>query len=321
MAKVTKILGTTAKAAAIAAGAYLAAGAVVYEGALGRWGYINSKPEESLNEPGNMHKYLTLEEFRKSDDWYMANRPEDTRLINGKGETLHADIIPATEESHKWCVALHGYSSQPRCIARQARPFHEKGYNVLMPYMRGHRKSEQKHCTMGYFDRYDAIAWINYIVSMDPDAVIVIIGESMGAATTMLVTGEELPDNVKCAIADCGYTNCYEQCAGQISNLLHLPEFPFMPAANTYSKLFYGWDMKKCSPVDAVANSKTPTLFIHGEKDDFVPYRMMNVVYDACAAEKDLLSVPDAEHAESVDVHPELYWPKVWEFVDKYVKD
>ena len=320
MAKMKKVLKGTCIAAAATAGAYLTTGAVIYAGALSRWGYINSKPEEILNEDYNMKKYLNNEYFRKADDWFVASDPTETKLINVKGETLHAEVIRQPEESHLWAVVVHGYSSRPRCMAKQALGFFEDGYNVLFPYMRGHRKSEQKFCSMGYYEKGDVIAWIDYIVSIDPASQIVIIGESMGAATTMLVTGEELPENVKCAIEDCGFTNCQDQFACQIGNVLHLPEFPFLNAANTVSKLFFGWDFKDNSPVDAVARSKTPTLFIHGEEDTFVPYEMMAVVYDACAAEKDILSVPDAEHAEACDVHPELYWPKVREFVAKYVK-
>ena len=320
MANLKKIVKGTCIAAAATAGAYLTSGAVIYESALSRWGYINMKPEEILNEEYNMKKYINNEYFRKADDWYIASAPTETRLINVKGETLHAELIMQPEESHLWAVVVHGYSSRPRCMAKQALGFYEMGYNCLFPYMRGHRKSEQKHCSMGYYERYDVIAWINYIASIDPESQIVIIGESMGAATTMLVTGEELPENVKCAIEDCGYSNCMDQFASQIGNVLHLPKFPFLQAANTYSKLIYGWDFHDCSPVDAVARSKTPTLFLHGENDTFVPYEMMSVVYDACAAEKDIISIPDAEHAEACDVHPELYWPKVKEFVAKYVK-
>ena len=320
MANLKKLLKKTATAACITGGAYLASGAVIYEGALSRWGKINASPEEVLNVPSNMEMYLNNPDYRRADDWYISSCPVETKLVNAVGETLHSEVIRAKEESHLWVVLLHGYSSRPRTMARQGVIFHEMGYNVLLPYMRGHRKSEQNHCTMGYLDCYDIVDWINYIVSMDPDSQIVVMGCSMGGATTMLVTGEELPDNVKCAIEDCGYTNCYTEFAAQIGEILHLPKFPFLDAANAYSKIFYGWDFKNCSPVEAVARSKTPTLFIHGMEDKFVPFEMLYEVYDACSAEKDILEVPDAEHDESCKLHPEIYWPKIKEFLAKYVK-
>ncbi len=320
MANKKKLIKSAVICAGTAAGAYLASGAVIFEGALSRWGQINKSPEELLNNPDNMRAYLQDENFRKADDWYINSAPADTKLVNRRGETLHAEIIPAEEESRLWVVLLHGYSSRPRTMARQGVVFHEMGYNVLMPYMRGHRKSEQNHCTMGYLDRFDVMDWINYIASIDPESQIVVMGCSMGGATTMLVTGEELPDNVKCAVEDCGYTNCYDEFKAQIGEVLHLPAFPFLDAANTYSKIFYGWDFKDCSPIDAVRRSKTPTLFIHGIEDAFVPFSMLAEVYDACAAEKDILEVPDAQHDESCRMHPEIYWPKIKEFIAKYVK-
>ena len=34
-----------------------------------------------------------------------------------------------------------------------------------------------------------------------------------------------------------------------------------------------------------------PILFIHGDKDKFVPFYMLNKLYDACKAPKDKLSL------------------------------
>ena len=42
--------------------------------------------------------------------------------------------------------------------------FYEMGYNVVLPYLRAHGKSEHSHCTMGWLERLDVIDWINFIV-------------------------------------------------------------------------------------------------------------------------------------------------------------
>ena len=86
MTKMKKVLKGTCIAAAATAGAYLTTGAVIYAGALSRWGYINSKPEEILNEDYNMKKYLNNEYFRKADDWFVASDPTETKLINVKAD-------------------------------------------------------------------------------------------------------------------------------------------------------------------------------------------------------------------------------------------
>ncbi len=319
MSKNVKCIKKALTAAAIGAGAYYGVGGLLCFGVLSRYA-VNKAPEESLNDPTNMHRYLNDENYRLADDWYIANTPATKSIVNRSGKTIHAEVIYAKNPSNLWVVLNHGYTSRPRSMALQGRHFSELGYNVLMPYMRGHRLSEHNYCSMGYFDRYDVCDWINYIVSMDNDAKIVIMGCSMGGAITMLVTGEELPDNVKCAVEDCGYTSCYDEFGEQITNITHLPKFPFLNAADSFSKAFLKFGFLECSPINAVANSKTPTLFIHGEEDTFVPFWMRDYLYEACSAEKDKLDVPDAEHDMSCFLHPELYWPKVDAFVAKYVK-
>ena len=313
-----KAIKTIGVAASAGAGALFASGAIICEGVLGRL-YLNHSPAEPLNDPGNLRRYLTNDVYKAADDWYVASYEGDTVLITEKNDKIHAAIIRNKTASHKWAILVHGYSSRPRTMAKQGHHYAKLGFNTLFPYMRGHRSDDHLHTTFGYYERYDVIEWIRYIISADPEAEILIHGCSMGAATTMLVTGEPLPPNVKCAVADCGYTTAWEEFSEQIGQILHLPTYPFLPAANLYAKLFLKWDFKKCSPVDAVARSVTPTLFIHGEDDTFVPYRMMAVLYGKCSAEKDQLSVPGAKHDESCEKAPELYWEKTDAFVANYM--
>ena len=316
--KGNKIIKTAAVTAAAGAGTLFLSGAVICEGVLGRR-YLNHNPEDPLTSPSTLRRYLSDPIFKDADDWFVASCAKDTVLVTEKGEKIHANIIKADAPSHNWAVLVHGYSSRPRTMAKQGRHYANMGFHTLFPFMRGHRSDGHLHTTFGYYERYDVIEWIRYIISCDPEAQIVIHGCSMGAATTMLVTGEALPANVKCAVADCGFTSAWEEFSEQIGQVLHLPAIPFLPAANLYAKLFLGWDFKDCSPVEAVARSVTPTLFIHGEEDTFVPYRMMDVLYERCAAPEEKLSVPGAKHDESCEKSPALYWEKTDAFIKRYM--
>ena len=314
-------------AAKIIAGT-LAAGTVAYIGTGGLLCYgilskktCNKHPEELLHIPDNMRRYLHDENFRLADDWYNAINPDDTVLINEKGENLLSKIVLQDNPSHKWLIAVHGYTSRPRAMARQAIHFYKNGYNIIMPCQRAHRNQEARFTSMGYYESYDVISWINYIISQDPEAEIVLLGISMGSATVMLTTGEKLPENVKCCIADCGYTNCRELFKGSIKREAGLPEFPFLGAADTFAKLFLGWSFSDCSPIDAVAHSKTPTLFIHGEDDPVVPFWMMEALYEKCSAKKAKLATPDTGHDEACEKHPEKYWESVDGFLKEFVSE
>ena len=318
MADCKRIIKTVGIAVAAGTGAVLATGGVICEGVLGRI-YLNHGPSEPLNDPGNLKRYLTNPYYKEADDWFVSSCKGDTVLQTVDNDRIHANIIPAEKESHKWAILVHGFSSRPRTMAKQGMHYAKMGFNTLFPFMRGHRNDEHRHTTFGYYERYDVIEWIRYIISCDPEAEILIHGCSMGAATTMLVTGEKLPENVKCAVADCGFTSAWDEFNEQIGNILHLPVFPFLPAANLFCKTFLGWDFKDCCPKEAVAHSVTPTLFIHGEEDTFVPYRMMDELYESCSAEKDKLSVPGAKHDESCEKSPDLYWEKTDAFIANFI--
>ena len=59
-----------------------------------------------------------------------------------------------------------------------------------------------------------------------------------------------------------------------------------MNAANMVTKLRAGYDLEEASAVKQVAKSKTPMLFIHGDADTFVPFEMLDEVYNAAKVEK-----------------------------------
>ena len=139
----------------------------------------------------------------------------------------------------------------------------------------------------------------------------------MGAVTVMLSTGEALPPQVKAAVADCGFTSCWEQYANVIKYYTKLPPFPLLYAVNAASILRRNFDIRKNVPIDAVKRSVTPTVFLHGTADAFVPFSMMDRLYDACAAPKARQPIEGADHARAVYTDPGLYWRTV----DGFLKD
>ncbi len=253
-------------------------------------------------------------------DWFdNANKEKLVIKSSNANKNLHADFIFPEKESDVFVIIIHGYTSDPRGMGIYAQKYHELGHNVLMPSLNGHADSEAGTVTMGWKDRLDIVDWVNFIAENYPESKIILHGESMGAATTMMTTGENLPDNVKAAVADCGYTSVWDIFSNKIKNNFKMHEFPTLYSANVVNKIYSGFDFKEASAVEQLKKSKTPTIFIHGDKDTFVPYEMLDRVYEACASEKEKITIENSPHARNACVNPELYWNSVIEFINKYI--
>ncbi|WP_315122054.1 alpha/beta hydrolase [uncultured Clostridium sp.] len=253
--------------------------------------------------------------------WFGSINFKDVEIISDDGLKLHGYFIEAEAPTKKTAILAHGYVSKGKDMISYAKFYHDKlGYNILMPDDRGHGKSEGSYVGFGWSDRKDYLKWIDYIISIvGKDSEIVLHGVSMGGATVLMTSGENLPDNVKAIVSDCAYTSVKDQLEYQLKKMYHLPSFPVIQSTSLLTKIRAGYFFSEASALEQVAKSKTPTLFIHGDADTFVPYEMVNRLYEKCASEKDIFIVPNARHATAYRDDVLGYETKVTEFISKYV--
>ena len=230
---------------------------------------------------------------------------------------LHSYVV--TQNSNKWAIVVHGYGGSGKLMSDQSKYFYDMGYNVLIPDLRGHGKSEGDYIGMGWKDRLDIISWINFIIKENPNAEIVLHGTSMGAATVLMTSGENLPSNVKAIVADCAYTSAWDEFSYQLETYLKVPSYYILNVTNMVTKLKAGYSLKEASALECVKKATVPILYIHGDKDKFVPYSMMDKLYDATNSPKEKLTIEGGEHANSDLVSPFLYWLTVEDFLNQYV--
>lgn len=219
------------------------------------------------------------------------------------------------ENSHKWVLLLHGYTGWKEELYPIAYQYVQRGYHALIPDMRCSGESEGDFIGMGWTDRLDNMLWLEEILSRDPDAEIVIHGQSMGAACALMMSGEKLPSQVFAIISDCAYTDAYSMFAKQMKDWFGLPSFPLLDSTNLMLQLRGGYDLKDASALEAIKKTDLPVLIIHGEDDDMVPVEMAYELYDAAGGEKELLIVPGAGHAQAMDKTPELYYDTIFSFL------
>ena len=250
--------------------------------------------------------------------WLKTVSSNRISVMSGDGYRLVASEFLTGKDSHVWVLMLHGYTGWKEEMYPFARWYYEEGYHVIVPDLRCQGESEGDFIGMGWTDHYDCMLWIDYILKQDQEAEIVLHGQSMGAATALMMTGEEkLPDNVIAVVSDCAYTDAYSMFGEKIKEWFGLPAFPLVDSACLVLKLRGGYELKAASAVNAVAKSRVPILFIHGKDDAMINVQMSKDLYAAAGGCKELLIVEDAGHAQAQDKQPELYYGTIRAFLQK----
>ena len=247
----------------------------------------------------------------------------DTFVVSPAGERQHAYYLACDDACGKTAVIVHGYKDSAIKFFYFGRMYNrDLHYNVLMPDLHAHGLSDGNDIQMGWKDADDVLNWIKVAEEVFRDenyrTAMIVHGVSMGAATTMNVSGKDLPEYVNAFVEDCGYTSVWEEFSMQLKEMFGLPAFPLMHSTSLICNMKYGWNFKEASPLISVSRCTRPMLFIHGDADDFVPFSMMQPLYDAKPEPKEFWVAPGSAHANAYRDHPEEYTAVVRQFLDKW---
>lgn len=240
--------------------------------------------------------------------------------MSSDGIKLVGYYLAAPKSTRDTVILAHGYSGNAFQMDVFARFYSEElGFNVLLPDARGHGASGGNYIGFGWPDRGDYLGWIRWVIDRSgPDVRIALHGVSMGGSTVLMVSGEALPANVKSIVEDCGYTSADAELKYQIKRMYNIDDPKIIDDTSKLTKRRAGYSFEEASSLAQVKKSKTPTLFIHGETDAFVPFSMVGELYSACSAPKELFIVPGAGHGMSCAVDPAGYRSAVRAFLAKY---
>ena len=254
-----------------------------------------------------------------ADGWVSAHEREDLHVMSYDGKLLHAIYLPK-KDAKGTILLFHGYKSCWQIDFGLVLPYYYDtlGYSLLLVDQRAHGSSQGKYLTFGVRERLDVLSWATYMgQKLGQNAPLILGGLSMGATTVLLASCFDFPANVRCIIADCGFTSPSDIA----KSVLHrdypkLPVKVFLPLCSAFTKIFAGFGLHDASTLDAVRESKYPILFIHGTCDKFVPCEMTKEAYAACKSPRELVLVPGAEHGKSYLVEPERVRAALKRFLD-----
>ncbi len=271
---------------------------------------LNPYSKHNISEKIETNK--TVEEASRQ---WLSDNGVNVSLENEEHMNLYGCYID--QGSSTYVIMVHGYRGDGASIISPIKNFKKQGYNLLIPDLRGHGFSDGDYIGMGWDDRLDIIQWIDYLIQKDQNASIILYGVSMGGATVMNVAGEKIPKQVKAIIEDCGYTSVWDVFKTHI-NMNEVESEIALHMASFVTKMRAGYYLEDVKPIEQVKKSQTPILFIHGSQDNFVPFSMLDELYQAANCPKEKLVVEGAGHANSCSVGEDIYYQTIYRFIENY---
>ena len=272
--------------------------------------------EEEINKTSYVKYYHLMAD---ADKWLKGHQVEDVYITSDDGLKLHALLIPADNPKGTMLFA-HGYRSTILLDFGLVFEFYRnQGMNLLVPDQRCHGKSEGTFITFGVKESRDMKNWIDFHNKTFGNYPIVLSGLSMGASTMMYLADQQLPNNVKGIIADCGFTSPRAILDTVFRSVIHLPSGPTLFITDVLTRFIAGFSLDEKDSRDILTNCKLPIFMVHGEKDGFVPCSMTHDGFAACREPKKLLLVKEADHGVSFLVDKERYINMILEFLSEII--
>lgn len=260
-------------------------------------------------------EYSYGEKLTDSSDW-ISSKSEKTEIKNSDGKKISALEIKNEHVSHSYIIICHQYGGSPYAMEEYAKHFYDMGFNILLPYMRGHGDNSYSNISFGYYDRYDISDWVDSIIEDDEDAKIALFGISLGANAVTLYASEDLPDNVRFAIAD----SCYTSFEGVVKVYLESETKLSSAMVSTLTSAFAegngGESLEDADTIVSVRDIELPIMFINGENDAVVPPLLSKKLYENCEAYGvEEVIIENGTHGRNLEADEADYWANIDAFV------
>lgn len=286
---------------------------------------IKRGPKDFLNDNEDLEvSEEAMDEFMEGDwiDWVNKQKFKEMTMTSRDGLKLKGYYLPAKRPTNKVVMLEHGYLGYAKQMGLYGKYYYEKlGYNIFMADARGHGESEGDYYGFGWQDRLDLIDWTKQLAErLGQDSEIVYHGLSMGAATVLMASGENLPGQVKAIVADSPYNSVYDLFAYQMKRMYHLPAFPFLDGTSVVTKIRAGYTLKEGSALEQVKKAEVPILYITGNADTFVPTNMTHELYKHTKSPARILTIDGANHGESYVLAKKKYLAALNNFLHDHVQ-
>lgn len=233
---------------------------------------------------------------------------EDVTLTTKDGLELSAWYTPP--QNGTVILIAHGYNdNRPESIYAM---FVEHGYGALAWDFRSHGGSEGELSTLGYYERMDVEAALDFALTQEGVEHIGAWGGSMGAATLILATAEH--PEIEALVADSAYPTLEDVLR------LNMPVRLFQPFVLFWGEYYSSAEIDDVNPELVIGQiSPRPVFVIDGWEGGAIemnaPYRL----YESANEPKEVWVEDDVPHLGMFANNPQRYENKIIGFFDAWL--
>lgn len=214
-------------------------------------------------------------------------------------------------------ILCHGYlmnRCEPLPVAKE---LWHTGFHCLVFDFRAMGKSEGDLCTIGDKERLDVLSAVDFVCRTAPELPVVVYGASMGGAASLLAAAED--ERIRAVVADSAYARLdravkdwWRNAVGKASFLLH----PTLWIGRLYTRR----SPVKVAPEAIIGHiAPRPVLLMHGTKDQLIPPRHAERLYQAAREPKQLWWADGCEHVQARYERPDEFYQVLVNFMLKAV--
>ncbi len=212
-------------------------------------------------------------------------------------------------------ILFHGVRANRVSMFERATLLYENGFSVVLIDFQAHGESTGENITVGYLEKYDVLASIEYAKTHHVDQPVGIIGVSLGGASTILAS----PKNIDAIIIESVYPDIRSAVVNRIKaklGFLHK-----IPSEILLSQLEprLGFKISELAPIDKIGTINSPIFIISGSDDVHTTKEETVELFSRANEPKKLWVVKGLAHEDVYAKRPELYKNNVLTFLSTHM--
>jgi fermentation-respiration switch protein FrsA (DUF1100 family) len=224
----------------------------------------------------------------------------DVLTTTSDGVRIHGWFVPRPGALHTFLI-FHGNAGNISHRLEWIQMLHELGAHVMIIEYRGYGRSEGKPFEEGlYLDALAAYGWWTKERAADGSKLI-LVGESLGCAVAIDLAARVPVDGI---VLQSSFTTAWDMAKA------------LMPVGLIQPALGVRFDSAA-----KIRKITCPKLFIHGDRDEIVPFRLGRKLYDLAPPPKEFYEVPGASHNGLVWVAGSEYVKRLRAFLSHLEED